>query len=60
MPTKIVDTTWIGVGGLSFLGMSVNDWILIAALVFGFARAVDALIVLYRRIRKSGDTSESN
>jgi preprotein translocase subunit SecD len=40
--------------------MSVNDWILIAALVFGFARAVDALIVLYRRIRKSGDTSESN
>ena len=49
---KVADGAWIGVGGLSFVGLSVNEWVVVTALAFGVFRALNEVINLIRNARK--------
>lgn len=41
----------VGVGGLTFLGIYLNEWVLLATLVYTLFLIVDKLPVVFERLR---------
>lgn len=46
------DSPLAAVAGMTFMGVSLNDWVLIMAALYGAVRLVSALIDLWSKIKE--------
>lgn len=52
------DSPLAAVAGMTFLGVSLNDWVLIMAALYGAVRLVHALIDLWAKIKEKWNVSK--